>query len=132
MAKRDKSLEVLNKLQEEFPDDLSLKMNTIFVSIQSGKHNLALEVVKELIHADPRNLNQYYDLTLQIAMYTGDSSAVRDLMKNILNSPTSVQQLHNFSQKLQSAGFTQYAIAVSQKAMDLALRERDPDFFEKI
>lgn len=130
-GKRDKSLEVLNKLQEEFPDDFSLKMNTIFVSIQSGKHNLALEVVKELIHADPKNLNKYYDLTLQIAMYTGDSSVVRDLMKNILNSPTSVQQLHNFSQKLQSAGFTQYAVAVSQKAMDLALRERDPVFLRK-
>ncbi len=130
-GKRDKALEVLHNLQTEFPDDLSLKMNTIFVSIQSGKHNLALEVVKELIHADPKNLNQYYDLTLQIAMYTGDSSVVRDLMKNILNSPTSVQQLHNFSQKLQSAGFTQYAVAVSQKAMDLALRERDPSFLRK-
>ncbi len=130
-GKRDKSLEVLNKLQEEFPDDLSLKMNTIFVSIQSGKYNVALDVVKELIHSDPKNLNQYYDLTLQIAMYTGDSSVVRDLMKNILNSPTSVQQLHNFSQKLQSVGFTQYAVAVSQKAMDLVLRERDPSFLRK-
>lgn len=130
-GKRDEALEVLNKLQEEFPNDLSLKMNTIFVSIQSGKHNVALEVVKELIHADPKNLNQYYDLTLQIAMYTGDSSAVRDLMKNILNSPTNVQQLYSFSQKLQSAGFTQHAVAVSQKAMDLALRERDPSFLRK-
>ena len=130
-GKRDEALEVLNKLQKEFPDDLSLKMNTIFVSIQSGKHSVALEVIKKLIHADPMNLNKYYDLTIEIAMHTGDSSAVRDLMKNILNSPSSVQQLHGFSQKLQSAGFTQYAVAVSQKAMDLALRERDPNFLRE-
>ncbi len=128
---RDEALEVLNKVQKEFPDDLSLKMNTIIVSIQSGKHNVALEVIKKLIHADPTNLNKYYDLTVEIARHTGDSSAVRDLMKNILNAPTSLQQLYSFSEKLQSAGFTQYAVAVSQKAMDLALRERDPSFLRK-
>lgn len=128
---RAKSLDVLHQLQTEFPDDLTLKMNTIFVSIQSGKHNVALEVLQELIQTDPKNLFQYYDLTLQIATYSGDSSVVRELMKHLLNSPTSVQQLYGFSQKLQAAGFTQYAAAVSQKAMDLALRERDPGFLRQ-
>lgn len=130
-GQRAKSLDVLHQLQTEFPDDLTLKMNTIFVSIQSGKHNVALEVLQELIQTDPKNLFQYYDLTLQIATYSGDSSVVRELMKHLLNAPTSVQQLYGFSQKLQAAGFTQYAAAVSQKAMDLALRERDPGFLRQ-
>lgn len=130
-GKRDKALEVLHNLQTEFPDDLTLKLNTIFVSIQSGKHNVALDVLKELIHSDRKNFTRYYDLTLQLATYTGDASAVRELMKHLLNSPTSVQQLHSFSQKLQNAGFTQYAVAVSQKAMDLALREKDPNFLRQ-
>lgn len=130
-GQRAESLDVLHQLQTEFPDDLTLKMNTIFVSIQSGKHKVALELLQELIQTDPKNLFQYYDLTLQIATYSGDSSVVRELMKHILNSPTSVQQLYGFSQKLQAAGFTQYAAAVSQKAMDLAMRERDPSFLRQ-
>ena len=130
-GKRDKALEVLHNLQTEFPDDLTLKLNTIFVSVQSGEYDVALDVLKELMHSAPKNPHQFYDLTLQIATYTGDSSAVRELMNNLLNSPSSVQQLHGLSQKLQDAGFTQYAVAVSQKAMDLAIRERDPAFLRK-
>ena len=130
-GKRDKALQALQDLQAEFPDDLTLRLNTIFVSMQSGKHDIALDVLKELIDADPKNLVQYYDLTLHIAMYTGNSSVVRELMKKLLNSPTSAQQLYTFSQKLQTSGFTQFAVAVSQKATDLAMTERDPAFLRK-
>ena len=131
-GKRDKALEILNTLQKEFPEDLTLKLHTIFVSIQSGKHNVAIEFLKELAHADPRNLSQYYDLTLHLAMHSGNTTTVRELMKNLLNSPTGVQELFNLSKKLQSGGFTQYAVAVSKRTTDLAMTERDPNFLRQL
>ena len=131
-GKRDKALEMLYSLQKEFPADLTLKLNTIFVSIQSGKHDTAIELLKELAHADPRNMSQYYDLTLQLAMHTGNTTTVRELMKSLLNSPTGVRELFNFSQKLQRGGLTQYAVAVSKKTTDLAMTERDPNFLRQL
>ncbi|RKU12664.1 hypothetical protein C6501_10760 [Candidatus Poribacteria bacterium] len=131
-GKRDKALEVLHSLQKEFPEDLTLKLNTIFVSIQSGKHDTAIELLKELTHADPRNFSQYYNLTLQLAMHTGNTTTVRELMTSLLNSPTGVRELFDFSKKLQSGGLTQYAIAVSKKTTDLAMTERDPNFLRQL
>ena len=127
-GKRDQAQEVLSMLQAEFPDDLTLKLNTIFVSIQTGKHPTALELLDELAGSDPRNRRQYHNLTLQLAAFTGNTVKVRELMTKVLNSPGSARELYQFSQKLQQSGLTQYAIAVAKKVTALAMGQRDPNF----
>ena len=127
-GKRDKAQEVLSTLQKEFSDDLTLKLNTAFVSIQTGKFREALIIVEEIAESEPRNRRQYNDLLLQLAIQTGDTVTLRELITKLLNSPTSAQELYEFSYNLQDAGFTQYAIAIAQKAMALAMTQRSPNF----
>ena len=127
-GQRDEAQEVLSVLQKEFPADLTLKLNTVFASIQTGQHAKALDLLEELAEVDPRNRRQYYDLTLQLAAHTGDTVTVRELMTKVLNSPIGVRELYQFSQKLQQSGLTQYAIAVAKKATVLAMAQRDPNF----
>ena len=131
-GRRAEAQELLSALQQEFPDDLTLKLNTVFVSIQTGEIKTALALLKELIEADARNRRQYYDLTLQLVAHTGDTVSVRELVTKILNSPSSVRELYQFSQKLQQTGLTQYAIAVAQRATTLAMRERDPNLLVQL
>ena len=130
--RRDAALEILNGLEQQFSDDITLKLSTTLVTIQIGKHKEALKLLHDLTQADPRNRRQYFDLTLQIAVNIGDTFAVRDLMTKVLNSPNSVQELYQFSRQLQEAGLTQYAIAVAKKTTTLALRERDPNFLVEL
>ncbi len=131
-GKRTEAQEILSALQQEFPDDLTLKLNTVFVFIQTGEIKTALALLKELAEADARNRRQYYDLTLQLVVHTGDTVSVRELVTKILNSPSSVRELYQFSQKLQQTGLTQYAIAVAQRATTLAMRERDPNLLVQL
>ncbi len=130
--KRETALEILTNLQKEFSDDLTLKLNTILVSIQAGEHKAALELLGNLADADPRNRRQYQDLTLQIAVHIGDTVTVRELITKVLNSPSSVRELFQFSQKLQRTGLTKFAIAVAKKTMTLAMRERDANFLAQL
>ena len=130
--KRETALDLLSGLQKQFSDDLTLKLNTILVSIQAGEHKAALELLQSLADADPRNRRQYFDLTLQVAVHVGDTLIVRDLITKVLNSPSSVRELFQFSQKLQQSGLTQYAIAVAKKTMTLAMRERDANFLVQL
>ena len=129
---RDAALEILTGLEQEFSDDITLKLSTTMVTIQTGKHKEALKLLQDLTQADPRNRRQYFDLTLQIAVNIGDTFAVRELMTKVLNSPNSVRELYQFSRQLQQAGLTQYAIAVAKKTTTLALRERDPNFLVEL
>ena len=131
-GKRTEAQEILSALQQEFPNDLTLKLNTVFVSIQTGELKTALALLKELAEADARNRRQYYNLTLQLVMHTGDTVSIRELITKILNSQSSVQELYQFSQKLQQTGLTQYAIAVAQRATTLAMRERDPNLLVQL
>ena len=131
-GKRAEAQETLTALQKEFPNDLTLKLNTVFVSIQIGELKTALALLKELAEADARNRRQYYDLTLQLVVHTGDTVSVRELITKILNSPSSVQELYQFSQKLQQTGLTQYAIAIAKRATTLAMRERDPNLLVQL
>ena len=131
-GRREEAQEILSALQQEFPNDLTLKLNTVFVSIQTGEIQTALALLKELAEADARNRRQYYDLTLQLVVHTGNTVSVRELVTKILNSPSSVRELYQFSQKLQQAGLTQYAIAVAQRATTLAMRERDPNLLVQL
>ena len=130
--KRGESQKILAELQKKFPENLTLKNIALFVSIQSGEHKTALTLLKELTEDDPRNRQQYYDLTLQIAVHIGDTVTVREMITKILSSPIGVRELYQFSQKLQEAGLTQFAIAIAQKTMTLAMRERDPNFLVQL
>ena len=71
--------DILSTLQKEFPNDLTLKLNTVFASIQTGQHATALDLLKELAGVDAKNRSQYYELTLQLAAHTGDTLTVREL-----------------------------------------------------
>ncbi len=131
-GQRDKAQEILSTLQKEFPNDLTLKLNTIFASIQTGQHSEALNLLEELASTDPRNRRQYYNLTLQLALHTGNTVVVRELIAKLLNSPGSARELYEFSRKLQDAGLTQHATAVVNKAMRLAMGMRDPNFLMRL
>ena len=126
--KRDKAQEVLSAIHKEFSDDLTLKLNTAFASIQTGKHKEALIMLEDLAESEPRNRRQYYDLLLQIAIHTGDTVNLREWIAKLLNSPSGAQELYQISQNLQTAGFTQYAISTAKKAMALAMTQRNPNF----
>ena len=98
-GQRDKAQEILSALQKEFSDDLTLKVNTFFTAIQTGQHETALALLEELVEVEPRNRRQYYDLMLQVAMRTGNSNRVRELVTKLLNSPSGVRELHQFFPK---------------------------------
>ena len=131
-GKRDKAQEILAALQGELPDDLTLKLNTVFVSVQTGQHDTALNLLDQLAAEDPRNRHQYYHLTLQLAVHNGNTLKVRELITKMLNSPGGARELYQFSQKLHRSGLTQYAIAVAQKAASLAMAQRDPNFLVEL
>ena len=131
-GQRDTAQEILSTLQKEFPNDLTLKLNTVFASIQTGQHSEALNLLEALASTDPRNRRQYYNLTLQLALHTGNTVVVRELIAKLLNSPSSARELYEFSRKLQDAGLTQHATAVVNKAMRLAMGMRDPNFLMRL
>ncbi len=129
---REKARETLVSLQEQFPQDLALKLSTVFISIQTGHYAGTLKLLDELSVSDPRNRRQYYGLTLQLALQSGNTVAVRDLIVKLLNSPSSARELYTFSLQLQSAGYTQHATTIMNKAMHLAMAVRDPNFLMEL
>ena len=130
--KRTEAQTTLSELQTEFPDDLTLKLITAFVSIQAGNHKSALTMLKSLAETEPRNRRQYNELTLELALHTGDTVTVRELVTKLLNSPTTAQELYHFSQKLRDAGLTQYAAATAKRAMPLAIGQQSPNFLMEL
>ena len=130
--KRTEAQTTLSELQAEFPDDLTLKLITAFVSIQTGNHKSALTMLKSLAETDPRNRRQYNELTLELALHTGDTVTVRELVTKLLNSPTTAQELYHFSRKLQEAGLTQYAVATAKRAVPMAMGQQSPNFLMEL
>ena len=130
--KRAAAQTILSELQAEFPDDFTLKLVTAFVSIQAGNHKSALTLLKSLAETDPRNRRQYNELTLELALHTGDTVTVRELVTKLLNSPSTAQELYHFSQKLRDAGLTQYAVATAKRAMPLAMGQQSPNFLMEL
>ena len=130
--KRAEAQTTLSELQAEFPDDLTLKLNTAFASIQTGDHKAALTMLKSLAETEPRNRRQYNELTLGLALHTGDTVTVRELVTKLLNSPATAQELYHFSQKLQDAGLTQYAVATAKRAMPMAMGQQSPNFLMEL
>ena len=131
-GKRDKAEEILAELQAEFPDNLTLTLQTAFVSIHTGNHQKAMEAFTKVADKDRRNRQQYNDLILQVAIYTGDTVKVRELLSKVLSSPVSARALQQFAEKLQQSGLTQYAIVASKGAMKFAMGQRDPNFLMQL
>ena len=123
---------VLSELQKEFPNDFTLKLMTAFAAIQTGNHKIALAMLGELAESDPRNRRQYSELRLELALHTGDTVTVRELVTKLLNAPTTAPALYHFSQKLRDAGLTQYAIAIAKRAMPLAMGQQSPNFLMEL
>ena len=124
-GKRTKAQEILSSLQNEFPEEHTLKLNTASVSIYVGEHKIALDLIKELADTYPRHRRQYNQTILQLAIHIGDTATIRELVTKLLNSPSSVRELFQLSQRLQITGQTQFAVAVAKKAADLAQGEQD-------
>ena len=131
-GKRNEAQEMLAGLQTEFPDNLTLTLQTGFVSIHTGKHKEAMEAFTKVADKDRRNRKQYNDLILQVAIYTGDTVKVRELLSKVLNSPVRAQALREFAEKLQRSGLTQYAIVAAKGAMKLAMGQRDTDLLMRL
>ena len=129
---RNNAQEILIELQKEFPRNLTLKLNTVMVSLQNGQYTGSLRLLEELSESDPINRPLYDDLTLQVALQTGNTIVIRGLITRLLNSPNSVQQLYEVSKKLQNSGYTQFAIAVMNKAMKLANGIQDSNFLMQL
>jgi tetratricopeptide (TPR) repeat protein len=130
--KRAEAQNVLSELQKEFPNDFTLKLMTAFAAIQTGNHKTGLAMLGELAESDPRNRRQYSELRLELALHTGDTVTVRELVTKLLNSPTTAPALYHFSQKLRDAGLTQYAIAAAKRAMPLAMGQQSPNFLMEL
>ena len=130
--KRAEAQNVLSELQKEFPNDFTLKLMTAFAAIQTGNHKTALALLGELAESDPRNRRQYSELRLELALHTGDTVTVRELVTKLLNAPTTAPALYHFSQKLRDAGLTQYAIAAAKRAMPLAMGQQSPNFLMEL
>ncbi len=131
-GEREKAQEILVSLQNEFPHDHSLKLNTVFLAIQSGQHAGTIKLLEELTISDPRNSAKYYELTLKLAMQTGNSVVIRDLIAKLLNTPSSARELYSFSLQLQNGGYTQYATAIMNKTVKLAMGIQDANFLMDI
>ena len=113
-GKRNKAEEILAVLQTEFPDNQTLMLQTAFVSIYTGKHQEAMEAFTRVADKDQLNRKQYNDLILQVAIYTGDTVKVRELLSKILNSSVGAERLREFANKLQRNGLTQYSVVASE------------------
>ncbi len=127
-GEREKAQEILVALQKEFPKDLSLKLNTVFISIQTGQNAGTLRLLEELSNTDPSNRSYYYNLILKLAIKSGNTVVVRDLITDLLKTPSSARELYTVSEQLQNAGYTQHASAIMNKAMNLAMGVQDPNF----
>ncbi len=131
-GKRNKAQEILVGLQTEFPDNLTLTLQTAFVSIHTGKHQEAMEAFTKVADKDRRNRKHYNDLILQVAIYTGDTVKVREVLSKVLSSPVGPEALRELAEKLQQSGLTQYAIVAAKGAMKLAMGQRDPNMLMQL
>ena len=131
-GKRNKAQEILAGLQTEFPNNLTLMLQTAFVSIHTGKHQEAMEAFTKVADKDRRNRKHYNDLILQVSIYTGDTVRVREMLSKVLSSPVGPDALRELAEKLQQGGLTQYAIVAAKGAMKLAMGQRDPNLLMQL
>ena len=124
-GRRDESQQLLKTLRAENSEDLTLKRHTPLVLIQTGKQEAAVSLLTQLAVSDPRNRQQYNNLRFYLAEQGGNTAVLRELATEMLNSPASVRELMQFSERLHEIGLTQYAIAIAKRGMDIALGQND-------
>ena len=124
-GKRDESQQLLETIRAENSEDLTLKLHTPLVMIQTGKQAEAISLLTELAERDPRNRLQYENLVFNLAVQTRNTTKIGELVTNLLDSPASADKLRQFSERLHGIGLTQYAIATAKKAADLAMGQND-------
>ena len=124
-GRRDESQQLLKTLRAENSEDLTLKRHMPLVLIQTGKQEAAVSLLTELAVSDPRNRQQYNNLRFFLAEQDGNTAKLRELATEMLNSPASVRELMQFSQRLHEIGLTQYAIALAKRATNIALGQND-------
>lgn len=128
----DQAQKILTELQAQFPDDLVLMLQTVFVFIHTGKHQEALTMLSDIADRDRQNRDRYDGLALEVAIYTGNTVKVRELLTRILNSTVNADSLLGVAENLQRSGFTQYAVAAAKGAMKLAQGRKDPNFLVRL
>ena len=128
----EKTLEILGEFQTTFPDDLTFLLQTAMVSIETGKHRLAMSALTKLADKDGRNRQNHNYTILQLAIRTGDTVTVRELLSKMLNEPVEIELLVGIVRELQDNGLTQYALATAKRAMKLAQRRHDPSLLKKV
>ena len=124
-GRRDESQQLLKTLRAENSEDLTLKRHMPLVLIQTGKQEAAVSLLTELVVSDPRNRQQYNNLRFYLAEQGGNTAVLRELATEMLNSPASVRELMQFSERLHEIGLTQYAITIAKRGMDIALGQND-------
>ena len=127
----EKSLEILGELQATFPDNFTLLFQTAMVSIETGKHQLAMSALTKLADKDGRNRQSHNYNALRLAIRTGNTVKVRELLLRMLNAPVNSELLFEIALELQQNGLTQYAIAAARRAMKLARRRHDPNLLKR-
>ena len=124
-GKRNESQQLLGTIQAEDSRDLTLKRHMPLVLIETGKQEAAISLLTELAVSDPRNRQQYNNLRFFLAEQSGNTAELQELATEMLNSPASVREMTQFSQRLHEIGLTQYAIAIAKRAADIAIGQND-------
>lgn len=128
----EKTLEILGELQTTFPDDLTFLLQTAKVSIETGKHRLAMSALTKLADKDGRNRQNHNYTILQLAIRTGNTVMVRELLSKLFNEPVEIELLVGIVRELQDNGLSQYALATAKRAMKLAQRRHAPSLLKKV
>ena len=131
-GKHKDASDIINKLQNEFPDDLIIKHNAALLNIETNKIDEALEIVEELAQVDTRNKPKHYDMMLQLASRVGESETINNLIPKVLNSQFNAEDLLQLSYTLQESGYSQHAITIAKKAKSLVMTQRNTHLLEEL
>ena len=126
-GKRDESQQLLETIGAENSEDFTLKLHIPLVLIQTGKKEVAMALLTELADNDLRNRQQYNNLIFHLAERARNTAKLRELATDLLNSPASVHELIQFSERLHRIGLTQYALPITKKAANLAMAQNNPN-----
>ncbi|MDE0300360.1 MAG: tetratricopeptide repeat protein [Candidatus Poribacteria bacterium] len=128
----EKTLEILSELKTTFPDDLTFLLQTAIVSIETGKHRLAISALSKLAEKNGRYRQNHNHTILQLAIRTGNTVKVRELLSKMLDEPVEIELLVGIARELQDHELTQYALATAKRAMKLARKRHDPNLLKKV
>ncbi len=124
-GKRQNAKDTVIAIQNEFPDDLILKLNLALLYMQTGNISEARNILEKLAQVPTHQQQQYYALMLELATRSRDTDALEVLMPKILNASYNAEDLYQFSQTLDENGSTHHAITLARKAASFAMTQRN-------